>query len=219
MRAIPAWAFAVWSATGLALLQTAPGAMLWWDVVWCLLAAAAAHQILATSLGLNAARVWSLAILAVFALACLMVSAAFSATLVFTAHAGPRIAGVLPVLGSIVLFSIFVFARSVVDRAFPELGRGMGAVLTTGIFAATLLNSPPFLASERLWWIWNPLGKAGTMVPFGGVLALITLAGAVCAWFLPGSPRLQRGRLGPGLLCIVAINLLFGAAGLTALVK
>lgn len=217
MKAAPPWIFAIWCLSGLVLLHAGPGRWDWWDAVWCLLAALVSHQLLTDRIGLNAARIWALGLLLAFSAAFVLVIAAFGDALAFTSHAGPRIAGALPVLAVVLSFAVLVFSRDAIERGLPWIARPATALLTGVVFTATLLNSLVFFTSTRLWWIWNPLGQPDTAAAAFGATAIVAICATISAWLLPPDVRMHRKRMGAGLVAVLAINLLFAAAGLTAL--
>lgn len=202
--------FGLASLGGVALAFLPQGAWDWWNPLWVLLGAAVAYASLAAGSGLAAARVTAAALLAGFAAVLLAALVSGVMPLMFTAHVGPRLGGVLPVLPVVLAFSVLVLGQRAVASLWPAAGRWSVMAGAAVVFTGTLANAAAFLSGVRLWWLWNPLGGIIPAWVAPAILLGAFVCAALLAWAIPAPTRLRRGHR--EVVFLILLNLPFLAA-------
>lgn len=214
MSRIAAWLAAAWTLGGLALFAGEAGSHAWWDVMWVLLVSLAAYTGLVEVGGLGRARVCAAVSLVVFGGMAVMTSLTGwpLGPLRFAGPGALVLGNALPLLPVLLAFAVLALAWKAAGVAFPGLeGRGLAGV-AAAFFLATVGNGVAFMAKARIWWLWNPWGSGGALVP--GVVAFAVLG--MAAFFLlrvfPPDTALKLGRWSEAALVLLALNLLFAGA-------
>ncbi len=202
---------AAWTLSGVALIFAPAGSVPWWDFVWVLSLLLVGYAGIASAQGIGPARVAAGVGLLGFSivLAVGAVTGLPTGPVRFTAHAGAKIGGLLPVLVPVMAFALLALAVRVAWVVAPGAGRFGTAGLAAGFFTVTLTNGLGFLSGQRFWWLWNPWGN-----PVGPwVLAVALLSFAVVAFALalafPAFTELRRRQWLDPALVLVGLNMLF----------
>ena len=209
------------TAAGAALLFLPSGSWPWWDTVWVALFFVAVYADLAATAGLSGARFSSGVV--VLAMATVLGLTGLTGwpcgPLMFTAHAGFRLGGAIPLALPLLAFSLLTASGRAAGSAFPGAGRTALASATAAGFLLSILNGLAFFARDRMWWIWNPLAMphAGARAAFG--LGFLALAAFALAFVYPADTRMQQNRWNAGVTAWLAANALFLAANFAMLLK
>lgn len=214
MSTLSAGLAAAWTLGGVLLLFGEAGSHPWWDVVWVLLLTVTAYVGLVAVEGLSRARLCAGVVLVVFA-----------GMVVFTAltgwpfgplrFAGPtalRLGNAFPLLPPLLCFALLSLSQRAAGVAFPALGVGGLALVTSGLFTLTLLNGLAFLAKVRLWWLWNPWVDGAAILPGLAGLAALALAAFFLARIYPVDSALKLSRWSAAGGVLIAVNGLFFAS-------
>lgn len=217
MSAAVAWICGLWTTGGIVLLFQESGSQPWWDIVWVLLVAVSAYIGLVQVGGLSRARMCAGIVLVIFA--GLVVLTALSGwpfgPVRFTGPAILRVANMIPLLPPVFAFALLTLCQRSLAVAFPGFGTNGLALAVTGVFTATILNGTIFLASSRLWWLWNPWGEGMALLPAAIGFFSIGLAGFFLARIYPEDTDLKLTRWSPAAVILIAVNILFLAANIT----
>jgi len=202
------------TAAGGALLFLPSGSWPWWDTAWVALFFVAVYADLATTAGLSGARFSSGIVLIAMAVVFWLTGLTGwpCGPMVFTAHAGIRLGGAIPLALPLLAYSLLSVSVRAAASAFPGAGRTALAAATAAGFLLSILNGLAFFVRDRIWWIWNPLAgphAAGRAV-FG--LAFLAAAAFALAFVYPADTRMRQSRWNVGLAAWLAANALFLAA-------
>ncbi|MEI6491921.1 MAG: hypothetical protein WCO94_05165 [Verrucomicrobiota bacterium] len=214
----PLWLlFIGWTLGGLLLPFFDRGAFDWWDKVWVALFAVAAYAGIAARSGLSSARVCASVVFVSFAAA--LAAAVLCGPLAphFTPQAGPKIAGVFPLLPPLLLFALLSASERVTADIFPCAGRAGHAAWTALGFAICVVNGLAFLEKTRGWWVENPGGDG-----WSGAVAMTTVlacAAFALAFVYPVDSRMRLNRLSAGLVAWLSVNGLFLVANFAMFLK
>lgn len=216
------WAlFFAATAAGSALPFLPGGSWPWWDPAWGMLFFVAAYADLAGSAGLSAARLASGIV--VVAMAVLLGVSGLTGwpcgPLQFTAHAGLRLGGAVPLVLPLLAFALLASGGRAATAAFPGAGRTGHAAATAAAFIVSVANGLALFVPCRIWWVWNPLGQPGAAGRAAFALLFLAAAAFALAFTFPPDTRLKTGRWNPGLAAWLAANALFLAANFAMLPK
>lgn len=203
--------FFLTTAAGLALPFLPSGSWPWWDSVWILSFFVAVYTELAGSLGLGAARFSSGVV--VITVAVLLGLSAFTGwpcgPIQFTAHVGLRIGDTVPLLLPLLAFALLTVSIQTATSAFPGANRSGLATASAGAFVLTILNGLAFFTRDRIWWIWNPLGRPDALWRGGFSLVFLAATIVLLCFVYPADPRMQRSRWSGWAVAWLFINALF----------
>lgn len=214
MSPVVAWICGFWTLGGIALLLQESGAQTWWDVVWVLLLALSAYIGLVQVSGLSRARTCAGIVLVIFTgMVVLTVLSGWPLGPVrFTGPEMLRVANMIPLLPPVFAFALLTLCQRASAVAFPGLETNTLALTVASFFSATLFNGTIFLASSRLWWLWNPWGD-GMALPAAAIgFISMGMAGFFLARIYPEDNDLKLTRWSPSAAILVALNILFLAA-------
>jgi hypothetical protein len=213
--------FFVATAAGAALPFLPSGSWPWWDSAWGFLFFVAVYADLAGAAGLSAAR-FSAGIVVV-AMAVLLGLTGLTGwpcgPLIFTAHAGLRLGGAIPLVLPVLAFSLLTVSGHAAATAFPGAGRTGLAIATAAGFLLSVANGLAFFAADRIWWVWNPLNSANSAGRAAFGLAFLGAAAFALAFTYPADTRLRTSRWSTGAIAWLAANALFLVANFAMLFK
>jgi len=197
------------------------GSWPWWDTAWVALFFVTVYADLAVAVGLSGARLSSGVVLISMAVVLGLTGLTGwpCGPLVFTAHAGFRLGGAIPLALPLLAYSLLTVSGRAAASAFPGAGRRALASATAAGFLLSILNGLAFFVRDRIWWIWNPLAMphvAGRAV-FG--LAFLAAAAFALSFVYPPDTRMRQSRWNAGLAAWLAVNALFLAANFAILLK
>jgi len=209
------------TAAGTALPFLRPGSWPWWDSTWVFFFFVAVYADLVGTAGLSRARLSSGTI--VIAMAVLLGLSGQTGwpcgPLLFTAHAGLRLGGALPLALPLLAFSLLAVSAQAASAAFPGAGRNGLALATAAGFLFSVVNGLALFADDRIWWVWNPLGRpdAPGRAVFG--LAFLGASAFALAFAYPADSRMRLSRWAPGPVAWLAANALFLVANFSMFLK
>lgn len=216
MSAAVAWICGLWTAGGLVLLFQESGSQPWWDIVWVLSLALSAYIGLVQVGGLSRARMCAGIVLVIFG--GIVVLTALTGwplgPVRFTGPAILRVANMIPLLPPVLAFALLTLCQRASAVAFPGLGTNGLALSVAACFVATILNGIIFLASSRLWWLWNPWGDGIALLPAVIGLFSMGMAGFFLARIYPEDTDLKLTRWSPTAAVLIVLNILFLAANI-----
>ena len=206
--------FFAMTAAGGALLLLPSGSWPWWDSAWVALFFVAVYADIAGAAGLSGARFSSGIVLIAMAVVLGLTGLTGwpCGPLAFTAHAGIRLGGAIPLALPLLAYSLLSVSVRAAASAFPCAGRTALAAATAAGLLLSILNGLAFFVRDRIWWIWNPLAMphaAGRAV-FG--LTFLAAAAFALAFVYPADTRMRQSRWNVGLAAWLAANALFLAA-------
>ena len=209
------------TAAGATLPFLPSGSWPWWDSAWVFLFFVAVYADLAGAAGLSAAR-FSAGIVVV-AMAVLLGLTGLTGwpcgPLLFTAHAGLRLGGVIPLALPLLAFSLLTVSGHAAAAAFPGAGRtGLGFATAAGFLLSVAIGLA-FFAADRISWVWNPLNNANSAgrAVFG--LAFLGAAAFALAFTYPVDSRMRLSRWSTGSIAWLAANALFLVANFAIFLK
>lgn len=214
MNVAMAWICSLCTAGGGVLLFQEAGSQSWWDALWVLLLAVFAYAGLVQVGGLSRARMCAGVVLVVFS-GIIILTALCGwplGPLRFTGPSVLRAGNFFPLLPPLLAFSLLTLCQRALAVACPGLGINALASAAAGVFAATLLNGSAFLSEARLWWLWNPWGDGGALIPAAIGLTSMALAGFFLARIYPEDTDLKLTRWSSAAALLIGLNILFLAA-------
>lgn len=213
--------FFVATVAGGALPFLPSGSWPWWDTTWAALFFVAVYADLAGAIGLSGAR-FSAGIV-VIAMAVILGLTGLTGwpcgPLVFTAHAGLRLGGAIPLAPPLLAFLLLTVSGQAAASAFPGAGRIALAAATVAGFLLSVLNGLPFFVGTRMWWIWNPLGMPHATARGLLGFAFLGAAAFALAFVYPVDSRMRLSRWSTGLAAWLAANALFLVANFAMVLK
>lgn len=204
------------TVAGAALPFLTPASWPWWDSPWIFVFFVAVYSDLAASAGLSAAR-FSSGIVVISMAVILGLSGLTgwpAGPLQFTAHAGLQLGGVIPLTLPLLAFALLTVSAQAAASAFPGANRMGLALATAGGFVASVVNGLAFFVTDRVWWLWNPVGlpRAAGHAVFG--LIFLAATAFALAFAYPADTRMRQSRWSAGLVAWLAVNALFLTANL-----
>ena len=137
----------------------------------------------------------------------------------FTAHAGLRIGGAIPLVLPLLAFALLTASGHAAAAAFPGAGRtGLAFGTATG-FLLSVVNGLALFVPCRIWWVWNPLDQphAAGRAAFG--LLFLGAAAFALAFVYPADSRLRLNRWNTGSIAWLSTNALFLVANFAMFLK
>ena len=199
------------TAAGAALPFLPAGSWPWWDSTWIMVFFVAVYADLAGAAGLSGARFSSGIV--VVSMAVLLGLTGLTGwpcgPLQFTAHAGLRLGGAVPLVLPLLAFALLTVSGHAAAAAFPGAGRTGLALATSGGFLLSVANGLALLVLCRIWWVWNPLDQpnAAGRAAFG--LLFLGATAFALAFTYPADSRLRLSRWSAGSIAWLSANALF----------
>lgn len=209
------------TAAGVALPFLPTGSWPWWDSVWVMVFFVAVYADLAGTCGLSAARFSSSIVVIVMAVVLGLTGMTGwpCGPLVFTAHAGLRIGGAIPLILPLLAFSLLTVSGHAASAAFPGAGRTGLSLATAAGFLLSVVNGLALFEACRIWWVWNPLHGPQPTTRAALGLAILAASAFALAFVYPVDSRMRRSRWSTGLLAWLSANTLFLVANFAMFLK
>ena len=209
------------TVAGAALPFLPAGSWPWWDSAWIFFFFVAVYADLSGTAGLSAAR-FSAGIVVV-AMAVLLGLTGLTGwpcgPLLFTAHAGLRLGGAIPLALPLLAFSLLTVSGHAAAAAFPGSVRPGLAFATAAGFLLSVANGLTFFAADRIWWVWNPLNSPDAAARAALGLVFLGAAAFALAFVYPVDSRLRTSRWSAGLVAWLSANAFFLVANFAMLLK